>query len=257
MSGPIYLIPELCNMTGLSEEQRANFQLMKALGDYTRQDPKKRMETLKKFSQRINTNQEIQSELTAWNLQFSRELEQFRARILPPEVILGAGSSKATYQLDNADWGNCFRKWSSFSAMACTKWAVVHSSRDEASTKEFITSLTKVAPSLGMTMSKPKMVQLPDNRPASYIQALDRVIALNPSIVMVVVPNNKGDHYAAVKKKCCLEKPIPSQVVTATVLSKPKGLMSVATKVAVQMNCKLGGEPWAVKIPLQDTMVIG
>lgn len=33
--------------------------------------------------------------------------------------------------------------------------------------------------------------------------------------------------------------------------------MSVATKVAVQMNTKLGGEPWAVKIPLKDTMVIG
>ena len=28
VSGPIYLIPELCNMTGLSDEQRANFQLM-------------------------------------------------------------------------------------------------------------------------------------------------------------------------------------------------------------------------------------
>ena len=25
----------------------------------------------------------------------------------------------------------------------------------------------------------------------------------------------------------------------------------------VQMNCKLGGEPWAVKMPLKDTMVIG
>ena len=27
--------------------------------------------------------------------------------------------------------------------------------------------------------------------------------------------------------------------------------MSVATKVALQMNCKLGGEPWAVKMPLK------
>ena len=33
--------------------------------------------------------------------------------------------------------------------------------------------------------------------------------------------------------------------------------MSVATKVAIQMNCKLGGEPWAVKIPMKDTMIIG
>ena len=45
--------------------------------------------------------------------------------------------------------------------------------------------------------------------------------------------------------------------MTGTVLGKPKGLMSVATKVAIQMNCKLGGEPWGVKIPMKDTMVIG
>ena len=35
-----------------------------------------------------------------------------------------------------------------------------------------------------------------------------------------------------VKKKCTVDAGIPSQVVTATVLSKPKGLMSVATKVS-------------------------
>ena len=46
-------------------------------------------------------------------------------------------------------------------------------------------------------------------------------------------------------------------MITSQVLAKPKGLMSVATKVVVQMNCKLGGEPWAVKIPLKNTMVIG
>ena len=54
-----------------------------------------------------------------------------------------------------------------------------------------------------------------------------------------------------------IDQPIPSQCVTSTVLNKPKGLMSVATKVAVQMNAKLGGEPWAVKIPMKDTMIIG
>ena len=34
-------------------------------------------------------------------------------------------------------------------------------------------------------------------------------------------------------------------------------MLTVATKVALQMNCKMGGEPWAVKMPLKDTMVIG
>ena len=28
-------------------------------------------------------------------------------------------------------------------------------------------------------------------------------------------------------------------------------------KVAVQMSCKLGGQPWAVDIPLKKVMVVG
>ena len=71
---------------------------------------------------------------------------------------------------------------------------MVCATRDKAGTKDFITSLTKVAPSLGMTMNKPKMFPLLDNRPAFYIQVLDMVIECNPSNVMFVVPNNKGDH---------------------------------------------------------------
>ena len=78
-------------------------------------------------------------------------------------------------------------------------------------------------------MGNPKIFMMSDNRPATYIQQLDQVIDMKPAIVMIVIPNNKGDHYAAVKKKCYLEKPIPSQCVTSTVLSKPKGLMSVAS----------------------------
>jgi len=256
-SGPVYLVPELCFMTGLSDEQRANFNLMKAMGDYTRQDPAKRTQTLKKFSSSIKNNPEIQEELKSWNLRFAEDLVQFRARILAPETILGAGSAKFSYQHDNADWGGAFRNWKQWSVVNCSKWAVVFAGRDKLTTQEFINSMLKVGPSLGMVIGKPKTFELLDNRPATYIQTLDKVIDMKPSIVMVVIPNNKGDHYAAVKKKCCIEKPIPSQCMTATVLGKPKGLMSVATKVLLQMNCKLGGEPWAVKIPLKNTMVIG
>ena len=43
---------------------------------------------------------------------------------------------------------------------------------------------------------------------------------------------------------------VPSQCVTARTLSKDRSLMSVATKIAIQMNCKLGGAPWALSIPV-------
>ena len=78
-----------------------------------------------------------------------------------------------------------------------------------------------------------------------------------PDIVMVVVPNNKGEHYHAVKKLCCVEKPTPSQVMTFPVLSRERGLGSVVSKVAMQMCCKLGGQPWNINFPLKDTMIMG
>ena len=73
-TGPVFLVPELCNMTGLSEEQRANFRLMADLGKITRQGPDERSKTLKKFSNRLNTNLQIKEELDGWNLAFSKEL---------------------------------------------------------------------------------------------------------------------------------------------------------------------------------------
>ena len=72
-----------------------------------------------------------------------------------------------------------------------------------------------------------------------------------PQMIMAVIPNNRTDSYHAIKKTLCIEKPIPSQVMTGTVLKKPKGMMSVATKVAVQMAAKLGAEPWAINMPIK------
>lgn len=43
---------------------------------------------------------------------------------------------------------------------------------------------------------------------------------------------------------------VPSQVVLSRTIGRPKGLMTVATKVAIQLNCKLGGIPWALSIPV-------
>ena len=43
---------------------------------------------------------------------------------------------------------------------------------------------------------------------------------------------------------------VPSQVVVARTLTKKNAMMSVTTKVAMQLNCKLGGELWALEIPV-------
>ena len=49
----VYLVPELCRLTGLTEEMRANFSLMRDLGEHTRINPPVRLKKLENFNQRL------------------------------------------------------------------------------------------------------------------------------------------------------------------------------------------------------------
>ena len=54
-------------MTGLSDDQRANFNLMKSIEEYKSQDPVKRTNKLIKFSERLNSTKEIAEKMLGWN----------------------------------------------------------------------------------------------------------------------------------------------------------------------------------------------
>ena len=78
-------------------------------------------------------------------------------------------------------------------------------------------------------------------------------------MVFCLLPNRKADTYAAVKKLCCLDHdpPIASQCLLVSTIRAEDKVVAVATKVAIQMNCKLGGEPWMIQQKAANTMVIG
>lgn len=67
---------------------------------------------------------------------------------------------------------------------------------------------------------------------------------------------NFFSRYASIKKIGCCNFGIPTQVVVSKTLSN-HNLLSIATKVAIQLNCKLGGLPWLVEIPTRGLMTIG
>lgn len=69
-------------------------------------------------------------------------------------------------------------------------------------------------------------------------------------MAVFILSSNRKDRYDAIKQQCCLENPIPSQVILTKNLLDARKSMGVLTKVAIQMNCKLGGEIWSIKIPV-------
>jgi len=55
-------------------------------------------------------------------------------------------------------------------------------------------------------------IQLPNDRPETYLSALPEKIQKNTDLVLCILPNNRKDRYDALKKYMCLDNPVPSQV---------------------------------------------
>lgn len=100
-------------------------------------------------------------------------------------------------------------------------------------------------------------LKIQDDRINTYVRGIKEQHG-RIQLVMCILPTNKKERYDSIKKVCVNECPIPSQMILGKTISKRQMVMSVATKVAMQLNCKLGGDLWAVEIPVswQITMAI-
>nr|WOZ50368.1 piwi [Sogatella furcifera] len=253
---PIYLVPELCRMTGITDDMRNNFNLMRAMADRTRMDSRTRQDRLMVFQQRFTKTQKNVEELKNWNLSLSKNLVNMQARILPPEKII-FGNNKIVNLDRGPDWTNSFRNTALLATRDIDNWVVVCLRDGQREIQEFVGMLQQSARGMGMRIDQPNVVSVDDDRVNSCVGVLDRVLSRElPKIVLFPVSNNRADRYSAIKRKTYIDRAVPSQVVVMKTLRK-KGLMSIATKVAIQMACKIGGMPWTVEIPIKNTMVVG
>lgn len=121
----------------------------------------------------------------------------------------------------------------------------------------FLILVVKEVNSIALNLSMPKLQEVNDNTPASYMNAIEAAISMyNPQLLICAVPNNNRDRYAAIKKKTCLDKPILTQVIQKkTIIAKKQPF--IAKRMAIQINYKLGGSPRSLEIKFNDIMVIG
>lgn len=69
----IILIPEICNMTGMTDEMRSNYRIMLDVGNITRLTPKQRQQSLMKFIDRVEKTPEAKKILSDWGLVMNKD----------------------------------------------------------------------------------------------------------------------------------------------------------------------------------------
>ncbi len=94
--------------------------------------------------------------------------------------------------------------------------------------------------------------------PSFYLDnSIHIYVILQLQLVVCVFPAMRADRYSAVKTLCTAQFAVPSQCINSKTISQPQKLRSVVQKIALQINCKNGGELWAVNIPTKTMMVCG
>jgi len=252
---PIYLIPELCGMTGLSESMRSNYNLMKDVSAVTRVNPDRRVQSILQFRSRLYGNEKIRNELDSWGLAFADQLVSCNARIIPPQKII----QNREYVSQDGDWSRDIIRSKMCTVPELKVWVIFHPSRVSQEIRTFVKVLADVGKAQNFFIPEPKYVSLDNDRPHSYVDCIRQECARNQyNLVFVVLMRLQADTYGAIKKVTCSELGIPSQVIThGKCLRDQRKMMSIATKVMIQIAAKLGGEPWRVALPTQSWMVIG
>ena len=204
----------------------------------------------------------MQAGFTQWSISYSDKPLEVLGRVLAPEQVFMDGDNEFRYGVPfNSKTANFEREMRSKKILdlgnveRVADWLIIVGKRNEANAQEFARMLSTVVTLLGMPLSKPRIEVLYDDRASAFSAALNSKVN-NAMFVVCIVPNNDKARYDMIKKYCYLQKGIASQVVVARTLSKKQQLMSVCTKVGIQVATKLGAVPWAFKIPPKNLMVI-
>ncbi|NWX94593.1 PIWL2 protein, partial [Nothoprocta ornata] len=247
----ILLVPELSFMTGIPEKMRKDNRAMKDLMYEMSHSPKQHYLRLCSLLRRVEETPEAARELTRWGLRLDKDICRTQGRVLPVERINLRHSTFAP--ADDLNWNKEVVREACISAVALRYWVLFYPKRVQELARELVATMEKVCGPLGMQLNPPAWVELKDDRVETYAKTMRSVLTSEQKVqlVLCITPGGREDLYGAIKKLCCVQAPVPSQVINAqSLMGQASKLRSVAQKVLLQMNCKLGGELWGIDVPL-------
>ncbi|XP_041792594.1 piwi-like protein 2 [Chelmon rostratus] len=257
ITGEILLVPELSFMTGIPEKMKKDSRAMKDLTRHINVSSEQHSHSINQLLKNISTNPESLKELSRWGLEISSQILTIKGRTLPAETICLQSSSFAIGA--DASWSREIVRKASISSIPVNMWAIFYPQRCAEQVEQLVSTFNNVAGAIGMRLERPTFVQLRNDRTETYVKSIHSELTSRPKMQLVVciMVGNRDDLYSAIKKLCCVKNPIPSQAINVQTISHQHKLRSVAQKILLQINSKLGGELWTVSVPLKHLMVVG
>lgn len=96
----IALIPELCFMTGLTDNMRANFNLMKSINQVLQRGAADRLKDIVQFVNDLTAQPKVQELIKPWGVQLKPDPLKVQGQLIPAGQVLMGGNIKFDCQIN-------------------------------------------------------------------------------------------------------------------------------------------------------------
>lgn len=241
----IYFIPELCTPTGMTEEQRADNNLMKQFATYTRMDADKR----------FNMTLDIVRQVTASSgrkyqdlpMQLAERPDSINARIFGNFQIMFGRTSREIqlsgkfdkHVRDNGFVGDM---------PEISRWVIVHDQRDGRMADDVNRQMVKIGRDQRATFRDARMMPVNGSRVADFERAFEAIGQERdkPQVVLCLVPRGDSQVYSCLKYFMTTQLGIISQAMDTSKLISGKNVTPIIGNTMAQICAKLGYLPWGI-----------
>ena len=239
----LYFVPELCYLAGLDDDFIKDRDFMKQLADYTKLNPKDRINKTNEFLNLLKETKKIEGKLSS-----KEKSELYGIEITALDQLHKAYNMKDTILLANnkKEISSKDKVFDVISKKDMTKWICLYRKSNFNDADNLYKNLNKASHGYKLVISEPEWVEMDDydNADTWVNTASDYMKNKEYSFALFLLDKNDRI-YKNIKIYSLCRDGYVSQVVKASSLRKNP--LSVCSKILLQINAKLSGVSYIAK----------
>ena len=241
----LYFVQELCYLAGLDDNFIKDREFMKQLADYTKLTPKDRINKTNEFLKLLTeTKKKNKDTLSAkeksdlYGIEV-KELDKLHKAYYMKETVLIGGNKKVIKPKD--------KLFEVYHKKDMTKWLCLYRKSNYNDADSFCKSLIKASHGYGLAVAEPEWVEMDDRaKAADWTKSVEDYMGDGDYKFVVFLLDRNDYIYKNLKIHSLCNNGYVSQVVKVSSLRK--NIMSVCSKILLQINSKLSGVTYTAKI---------
>ena len=259
----LYFVPEFCSLAGLEDQAVKDGYFMKKLAELTKLEPYDRVSKTDEFLELLKYNKkdpENPDKMTSkeksdfYGIEVEPVNDLFTAYYMRDTKLIG-GNNKDVHSND--------RTFNVLKKKDLSNWLCFYEKSNYSDAENLYNNLSKASKAFGLKIAEPEWIEMPNKSKAKdWTDTADDYFGegKNDYDFVVFLLGKNDSIYTDLKIHSLCTNGYVSQVVKAKSIQK-KGVMSVCSKILLQINAKLGGISYKASIDqaIKDSklMVVG